>query len=60
MLTFSHNRNCDNKLWFGELALNEFEQFIFNDDIISPPLFDEYDDFVNHAWPEFVEGNSFM
>ena len=31
---FSHNRDCDNNLWFGELALNGFEQFIFNDEIV--------------------------
>lgn len=60
MLMFSHNRECDNKLWFGELALNGFEQFVFNDDIVSPPIFDDYDDFVNHSWPEFVQDNSFM
>ena len=60
MLMFSHNRECDSKLWFGEIALNGFEQFIFNDDIEQPPLFDSYDDFVNHSWPEFVEDNSFM
>ena len=60
MLMFSHNRECDSKLWFGEIALNDFEQFIFNDEIEQPPLFDAYDDFVNHSWPEFVEDNSFM
>ena len=60
MLMFSHNRECDAKLWFGELALNDFEQFILNDEIIEPPLFDAYDDFINHSWPEFVEDNSFM
>ena len=59
-LMFSHNRDCDNKLWFGEIALNGFERFIFNDEIMIPPLFDSYDDFVNHDWPEFVEDNSFM
>ncbi|MBQ6776399.1 MAG: hypothetical protein IJP53_08080 [Synergistaceae bacterium] len=60
MLMFSHNRDCDNKLWFGELALNGFERFIFNDETMMPPLFDTYDDFVNHDWAEFVEDNSFM
>ncbi len=59
-LMFSHNRDCDNKLWFGEIALNGFERFIFNDEIMIPPLFDSYDDFVKHDWPEFVEDNSFM
>ena len=60
MLIFSHNRDCDSKLWFGEIALNGFEQFVFNDEIEIPPLFDAYDDFVIHSWPEFVEDNSFM
>lgn len=60
MLAFRHNRECDSKLWFGELALNGFEQYIFNDDIMMPSLFDAYDDFVEHSWPEFVEDNSFM
>ena len=57
---FSHNRECDNKLWFGELALNGFERFIFHDETMMPPLFDSYDDFIIHDWPEFVEDNSFM
>ena len=60
MLMFSHNRDCDNKLWFGELALNEFEENVFHDDILIPPLFDKYDDFVNNAWPDFIADSSFM
>lgn len=60
MLKFSHNRYCDNKLWFGEIALNQFEEYIMTDDIMLPPLFDAYSDFVEHSWPEFVEDNSFM
>lgn len=58
-MLFSHNRVCDTDLWFGELALDGFEQFVMTDDIVMPPLFDSYDDFVNHNWPEFVEDNSF-
>ena len=58
-LVFRHNRECDSKLWFGELALNGFEHFIFNDEIMDPPMFDSYDDFINHSWPVFVEDNSF-
>ena len=54
-----HNRDCDTNLWFGELALDNFEQYIFNDDIIEPPLFDAYDDFVNHSWSAFIEDNSY-
>ena len=60
MLAFRHNRECDAKLWFGELALNGFEQFIFNDEIMVPPIFDSYDDFIDHSWPEFVQDNSYM
>ena len=60
MLAFKHNRECDNKLWFGEIALNGFEQYILTDDIMMPSLFDSYDDFVDHTWPEFVQDNSFM
>ena len=60
MLAFRHNSECDRKLWFGELALDGFEQFVFNDDIMMPPLFDSYDDFVDHSWPEFVQDNSYM
>ena len=60
MLMFSHNRECDNKLWFGELALGKFEQNIFNDYIIEPPLFDSYDDFVSSAWPSFISDSAFM
>ncbi len=56
---FRHNHECDAKLWFGELALDGFEQFIFNDEIMEPVLFNAYDDFINHAWPEFVEDNSY-
>ena len=59
-LMFSHNRDCDNKLWFGELALNGFEHFVFVDNTMQPPLFDSYDDFINHDWFEFVEDSSFM
>ena len=54
-----HNRECDSKLWFGEIALNGFEQYIFNDDIMDPVLFDSYDDFIIHSWPVFVEDNSY-
>ena len=60
MLAFRHNRECDSKLWFGEIALNGFEQFIFNDEIMMPPIFDAYDDFIDHSWPEFVQDNSYM
>lgn len=60
MLKYSHNRHCDNKLWFGEVALNDFEEFIMTDDIMIPPLFDSYSDFVEHSWPEFVEDNAYM
>lgn len=58
-LLYRRNHECDNKLWFGEVALDGFEQDIFNDEIMIPPLFDSYDDFVNHAWPEFVEDGSY-
>ena len=58
-MLFRHNHECDTKLWFGEIALNGFERFIFNDEIMEPQLFDTYDDFVNHSWSEFVEDNSF-
>ena len=44
-----HNRECD----------NGFEQYIFNDDIMDPVLFDSYDDFIIHSWPVFVEDNSY-
>lgn len=57
---FSHNRECDNNLWFGEVALEGFEENIFNDDIMQPPLFDFYDDFINHSWSDFVADESFM
>ena len=60
VLAFKHNRECDSKLWFGELALNGFEQFVLNDEIMLPSLFDSYDDFVEHSWPEFVQDNSYM
>ena len=59
-LTFSHNRECDNKLWFGSLALDGFEKFVFVDDTMDPPLFDSYDNFINHDWYEFIEDSSFM
>ena len=52
-MLFRHNHECDKKLWFGEIALGGFEQYIFNDEIMVPPLFD------NHAWPVFVEDNSY-
>ena len=58
-MLFRHNHECDKKMWFGEIALGGFEQFIFNDDIMIPPLFDAYDDFVNHSWPVFVEDSSY-
>lgn len=60
MYVFKHNGNCDAKLWFGEVALKGFEETIFNDYIMMPPLFEAYDDFVSHTWPEFVEDNSYM
>ena len=59
IMLLSHNRECDHKLWFGEIALNGFEQFVFTDEIMIPPLFDSYTDFIDNAWPEFVEDNSF-
>ena len=58
-LMFRHNHECDVKLWFGELALDGFEQNVFNDYIMEPALFDSYDDFVNHSWPLFVEDNAY-
>ena len=54
-LMFSHNRDCDNKLWFGEIPLNGFERFVFVDDTMQPPLFDSYDDFINHDWFFYVK-----
>ncbi|MBR2209186.1 MAG: hypothetical protein IJ859_10310 [Synergistaceae bacterium] len=59
-LMFSHNQNCDNKLWFGSVALDGFERFVFIDETMQPSLFDSYDDFINHDWYEFVEDCSFM
>ena len=56
---YRHNPQCTSNLWFGELALNGFEEYIFNDDIMIPPLFDSYDDFIDHSWPIFVEDNSY-
>ncbi len=55
MLKFTRNRECDNKLWLGEIALNGFEEYILTDEIMIPPLFDSYSDFVEHSWPDFVE-----
>ncbi len=60
MLKFTHNRECDNKLWLGEIALNGFEQYILTDEIMLPPLFDSYSDFVEHSWPEFVEDSLYQ
>lgn len=60
MLMFTHNRECDNKLWFGELALEGFEQYVFNDYIVEPALFDSYDDFINSDWSSFVSDSAFM
>lgn len=54
-----HNHACDTNLWFGEIALNGFEENIFTEDIMGPPLFDAYDDFINHGWPLFVEDSSY-
>ena len=56
---YRHNGQCTTNLWFGEVALDGFEQYIFNDDIMDPALFDAYDDFIDHSWPLFVEDNSF-
>lgn len=58
-LMFSHNHECDNKLWFGEVALDGFERFVFIDETMEPQLFDAYDDFIKHDWYEFVEDSSF-
>ncbi len=54
-LKISHNIECDNKLWLGEVALNDFEEYILTDDIMIPPLFDSYSDFIEHSWSDFVE-----
>ena len=58
-MLMTHNRECDVNLWFGEVALDGFEEFVFTDEIMIPPLFDAYDDFIGHGWSEFVEDNSF-
>lgn len=58
-MLLTHNRECDNNLWFGEQALNGFEEFVLNDDIMMPPLFDSYEDFIDHTWPSFVVDNSY-
>ena len=58
-MMFRHNHECDNKLWFGEIALEGFEEKIFNEDLMEPAIFDTYDDFIEHSWPLFVEDNSF-
>lgn len=58
---FSHNKNCDNKFWFGELSLKGFEEFIFNDNIMKPPLNDAYyDEVIEHSWPGFIIDSAFM
>ena len=59
-LMFSHNHNCDNKLWFGSVALGGFERFVFIDETMQPALFDSYDDFIDHDWYDFIEDSSFM
>ncbi len=58
-MILSHNRSCDSKHWFGELSLNKFEEFVFNDDIMNPPLFEAYDEVITHSWPTFIIENSF-
>ena len=57
---FSRNRDSSNKLWFGEVALDGFERFVFIDETMEPPLFDTYDNFIEHDWFEFVEDSAFM
>ncbi len=59
MSILSHNRRCDEKLWFGELSLNQFERYVLNDDIMQPHLFDSYDEVITHMWPSFIIDNSF-
>ena len=59
MSVYSHNRDCDAKHWFGEMQLKKFEEFILNDDIMQPPLFDSYDEVSTHTWPAFIIENSF-
>ena len=59
MLVFSHNRDCDNNLWFGSLALNEFEEDISNDYVMDPGLFPYYDEFIENFWPEFTVDSSY-
>ncbi|MBQ9595862.1 MAG: hypothetical protein IJR35_08395 [Synergistaceae bacterium] len=59
MLMFSHNRECDNKHWFGEVALEAFEDYILVDDIIEPLVFNSYEDFIDHNWSDFVSNSAF-
>ncbi len=59
MAVLSHNRGCDARHWFGELSLNKFEQYVLNDDIMQPPLFDAYDEVITHSWSAFIIDNSF-
>ena len=58
-VVFSHNRDCDNNLWFGRLALDEFEDDISNDFIMDPGLFKYYDEVVENFWPEFIIESSY-
>ncbi len=59
MSILSHNRLCDEKLWFGEMSLNQFERYVLNDDIMKPQLFDAYDEVITHMWSSFIVDNSF-
>ena len=59
MLMFAHNHECDARHWLGEVALDDFEEFILTDDIIEPAVFDSYDDFIDHNWSDFVSENAF-
>ena len=58
-VVFSHNRDCDNNLWFGRLALDEFEDDISNDFIMDPGLFNYYDEVIENFWPSFIIESSY-
>ena len=52
---YSRNRTCDVEHWVGEIAMNDFEELIFVDEIIDTSALENYEGAIENFWPLFIE-----
>ena len=55
---YSRNKTCDSELWVGEIAMDDFEESVFIDDIMETPVVEAYEEVIENFWPLFIENDS--